>query len=321
MTFKAPVPTPPGLWRRVPPAIFPSIMGLFGLGLAWRRGAQVFALPAGIGEVILGAVSLLFVFALLAYVVKLVRRPAVIADELRILPGRAGVATMVLSIYLLSMTLHPYSASAAHAVLVAGFAVHAVLVVLLVHQFVTGPVEQRRVTPIWHLSYVGFIIGALAASGFEYYLLTLLLFIATALIAALIWSVSLEQMIKETVPAPLRPLLAVHLSPVALLGLVANALELDAVAMGCAGVAALMVAWLVLRARWLTESGFSALWGAFTFPLAATASLWLVLGGIWRWPGGVALVAATLIVPAIAFKVIKLWPGGQLAMKTNAAIA
>ena len=236
MKFKAPAPTPPGLWRRVPPAVFPSIMGLFGLGLAWRRGADVFVLPRGIAEAILGAVALLFVFALLAYSVKLIRRPSVIVEELRILPGRAGVAAMVLSIYLLSMTLAPYAPAVAQAILVAGFSVHAALVVLLVHQFVTGPAEQRRVTPIWHLSYVGFIIGALAATVFEFYILSLVLLIATALIAALIWSVSLEQVIKETVPAPLRPLLAIHLSPVALIGLVAAALELEAVAMGCAGV-------------------------------------------------------------------------------------
>ncbi len=321
MTFKPPAPTPPGLWRRVPPAVFPSIMGLFGLGLAWRRGTDVFVLPRGIAETILGAVSLLFVFALLAYAVKLMRRPSVIVDELRILPGRAGVVTMVLSVYLLSITLAPYSAVVAQAVLVAGFSAHAALVVLLVHQFVTGPAEQRRVTPVWHLSYVGFIIGALAATVFEFYILALFLFVATALIAALIWSVSLEQVIKETVPAPLRPLLAIHLSPVALLGLVAAALELDAIAMGLAGVAALMLIALVARAPWLTEAGFSALWGAFTFPLAATASLWLTVGGLWRWPGGIALIAATLIVPAIAFKVVRLWAGGQLAVKTNAATA
>lgn len=321
MTFKPPAPTPPGLWRRVPPAIFPSIMGLFGLGLAWRRGTDVFVLPRGIAETILGAVALLFVFAFLAYSVKVIRRPSVIVEELRILPGRAGVVTMVLSLYLLSITLAPYSAVVAQAILVAGFSVHAALVVLLVHQFVTGPAEQRRVTPIWHLSYVGFIIGAQAATLFEFYVLSLVLFVATALIAALIWSVSLEQVIKETVPAPLRPFLSIHLAPVALLGLVAAALELDAVAMGCAGIAALMMVVLVARVLWLTEAGFSALWGAFTFPLAATANLWLTVGGIWRWPGGIALVAATLIVPAIAFRVVRLWAGGQLAVKTNAAIA
>lgn len=34
MAFKPPAPTPKGLWRRTPPAIFPVMLGLLGLGLA-----------------------------------------------------------------------------------------------------------------------------------------------------------------------------------------------------------------------------------------------------------------------------------------------
>ena len=36
---------------------------------------------------------------------------------------------------------------------------------------------------------------------------------------------------------------------------------------------------------------------------------------------GAMLVAATLIVPLIALRIFKLWPGGKLAAKTNAAEA
>lgn len=321
MAFKPPAPTPPGLWRRVPPAIFPAVMGLFGLGLAWRRGAAALGLPAGIGEAILGAVTLLFLFGLLAYAVKLLRRPSVLAEDLRILPGRAGVAAMVLCLYLLSITLAPYGAPLARAVLWAGFAVHLGFVLVLGRQLLAGPPEQRRVTPVWHLSFVGFIIGALAATAVEVYLLALALFFATALVAALVWAASAEQAMKETVPAPLRPLLAIHLAPLALFGLVADALDLEAVALGAAGIAVLVVLWLVVGLRWLTEAGFSALWGAFTFPIAATANLWLSLGGHWLVPGAVALAAATLVILPIGWKVIALWARGQLAIRTNAATA
>lgn len=321
MAFKPPAPTPPGLWRRTPPAVFPAIMGLFGLGLAWRRAAAAFDAPAEAGEVILGAVTLLFLFAAMAYAAKLLRRPAVLADDLRILPGRAGVAALVLCIYLLSMTALPYAVGVARLLLSLGLALHAGFVAVQLYVFATGPAAQRRVTPVWHLSFVGFVIGALAAAGLGQTGLALILFGLTALGAAFIWAVSLEQIVREDVPAPLRPLLAIHLSPVALLGLVAAALGLQAVALGCAGVAALLLGWMVLRALWLTEAGFSALWGAFTFPLAATASLWLVLGGAWLWPGLAALALATVVIPPIAWKVMQAWARGQLAVKTNAAVA
>lgn len=320
MAFHPPAPTPPGLWRRTPPAIFPVIMGLFGLGLAWRRAAEPLGVPGDAGEAILGAVTLLFLFGTLAYVAKVIRRPRVVADDLRILPGRAGLAAGVLCVYLLSMTALPYDAGAARMILDAGLALHAAFVVLLLYVFATGPAAQRRVTPVWHLSFVGFIIAALAATGLQQYGLALILFAATAIMAAFIWAVSLEQIVREDVPAPLRPLLAIHLSPVALLGLVSAALEFEAVALGCAGVAALLVGWMAVRVRWLTEAGFSALWGAFTFPLAATASLWLTLGGVWLWPGIAALALATIVVPAIAWKIIQAWARGQLAVRTNAAV-
>jgi hypothetical protein len=165
MAFHPPAPTPPGLWRRTPPAIFPVIMGLFGLGLAWRRAAASLGAPADAGEAILGAVTLLFLFATLAYVAKMLRRPKVVADDLRILPGRAGLAAGVLCVYLLSMTALPYDAGAARMILDAGLALHTAFVVLLLYVFATGPAAQRRVTPVWHLSFVGFIIAALAATG------------------------------------------------------------------------------------------------------------------------------------------------------------
>ena len=321
MAFKPPAPTKPGLWRRTPPALFPPVMGLFGLGLAWRRAAEVAGVPSGIGEAILGAVTLLYLFALLAYCGKLLRRPAVIVEDLRILPGRAGIGTMVLCLYLLSLTVNTYAAGAALGLLYVAFAVHAGFVLLLVYVFATGPAEQRRVTPVWHLNFVGFIIGGLAAVATGLIGTALVVLGITALIAVAIWAVSLEQIVKEAVPAPLRPLLAIHLAPAALLGLVAHGLEFEAVSQLFAVLAVLLVAALALRGVWLTAAGFSPLWGAFTFPMAAAASLWLALGGVWHWPGVGLLALATLAIPVIAFRILRLWAGGQLAVKTNAATA
>ncbi len=321
MAFKPPAPTKPGLWRRTPPALFPPVMGLFGLGLAWRRATEVAGVPAGIGEAILGAVTLLYLFALLAYGAKMLRRPVVVAEDLRILPGRAGVGTMVLCLYLLSLTIVPYAADAALGLLYAAFVIHGAFVLVLIYVFATGPAEQRRVTPVWHLNFVGFIIGGLAANALGLDIAALIVLGVTALVAVAVWAVSADQMVKESVPPPLRPLLAIHAAPAALLGLVAKGLEFHSVALLFAVLAAILVAFLALRALWVTAAGFSPLWGAFTFPAAAVASLWLALGGFWHWPGVVLLALSTLAIPVIAFRILRLWAGGQLATKTNAATA
>ncbi len=136
-----------------------------------------------------------------------------------------------------------------------------------------------------------------------------------------IWTLSLQQFSRETVPAPLRPLLAIHLAPAALLGSVAAGLGGEAIAQVFALLSALMLAVLVVRGPWLLAGGFSPLWGALTFPLAASATLWLSLGGVWRIPGGIVLVLATLVIPPIATRIYKMWAKGDLALKTGASIA
>jgi len=320
MAFKPPPPRP-ALFRGTPPAIFPAILGLFGLGLGWRRGADAFGLPAELGDVILGAVTALYLFALAAYLRKLAARPGVLAEDLRILPGRAGVGAMVLCLYLLAAAWLPVGAGIAAAILWAGLAAHAAFLAVLIPVLLTGPAEQRRVTPVWHLNFVGFILAGVTAPALGLAGLGTVILWATGAMAAAIWAESARQFLAASVPAPLRPLLAIHLAPAAMLGLVAAGLGLAPVAQAFAVLAAILLAALVASARWLLAAGFSPFWGAFTFPLAATASLWLTLGGDWRIPGGLALVAATLIVPWIAFRVLQLWARGQLGPRTNAAVA
>jgi len=63
------------------------------------------------------------------------------------------------------------------------------------------------------------------------------------------------------------------------------------------------------------------MWGTFTFPPVAYAGAGLILGGAWAVTGGIALMAALGVVPTIAYRVLKLWPAGTLAARTNAAEA
>lgn len=314
-------------FQRMPPAVFPVIMGLFGLGIALRRGADAIGYPVAIAEIILGAVSLLWVFATLGYLAKLSQRPAVIMEDLAILPGRAGLAAMSLGMSLLSVTLLPYSSGAATAVMFGALGLHLVLAVLIVLALRRGPDEGRQVTPVWHLSFVGFIIAAVAAAPLGFTELAVGILWTTCLIALCIWAVSIVQLVKRVPPAPLRPLLAIHLSPAALFGTVALALGMPMVAIGFAVLGGAILLAMIATARWITESGFSALWGAFTFPLAAYASLLLALGSaagqnsVWVWAGIAVLTAAIGIVPAIALKVLQAWTKGTLATKTNAATA
>lgn len=321
MAFKAPTPTPKGLWRRTPPAIFPPVLGLLGLALGWRRGEGEFALPTGLADMFIGAVTLLALFAVLTYVVKFARRPAVVLEDLRILPGRAGLAAGVLTLYLLAAAIGPLAPSEARPILLLGLGVHLLFNIAVIWTFAKGPAEQRRVNPVWHLTFTGWIVGAMVAQSLGLPQLGKVLFVVALVAGVAIWAASARQFQRESVPAPLRPLLAIHLSPAALFGTVAAGMGAANLAQAFAIIAAVLLAIMVLKARWLLESGFSPMWGALTFPVAATANCWLAVGGVWRLPGALMLIAATLMIIPIAAKIFKLWAKGQLAVKTNAAIA
>lgn len=304
---------------RTPPAIFPPVMGLFGLGLAWRRGMEATGLPGGIAEALLGAVSLLYLFSLGAYLAKVWQRPGVVADDLKVLPGRAGLAAANLSGVLLAAALVPYAPGLALGVLGVALACHAALGLWVLRQYLTGPEEVRVITPVWHLIFVGYILAPLALVPLGHGdAATVILFVAMV-VAALIYAVSASQLVRRIPPAPLRPLLAIHLAPVSLFATVSAMLGLQGLAMAFAGLAAVVLLALLGFARWITQAGFSALWGAFTFPAAACASAFLALG--WAVPGLLMLAAASAIVLPVAVKVMQAWAKGGLGPKTNAAQA
>lgn len=315
-------PTPaPGPFRRTPPMVFLALIGLFALGLAWRKAALVLALPNGLVETYLGAVTLLWLGAAAAYVGKIARRPGVIRDELVTIPGRVGLSSAVLSVYFVAVVVVAYRPVLAWTVLYAGFALHIALALVLIGVMRRGPPEARGVTPAWQLSFTGFIVGGLGAAGLHLPGLATALVYAAIPVAIAIWAISLWQLVQRSPPAPLRPLLALHLGPASLLSTVATLQHHSWLGTAFAILGAAILLALMVALRWIMASGFTAFWGAFAFPLAAYANALLTLGGAWQAAGAVMLAAATVVILPISVRILRAWPGGDLAAKTNAATA
>ena len=318
-------PRKPKLFARTPPAIFPSILGLLGLGLAARRGADVLGLAAtplgGLVEVALGALMVLWLLATVALTTKGVRRFGVLAEDMRVLPGRAGLAAATMTAMAAAAVLVPYAPWLAAPLAMAALVAHGVMAAILVLALRAMPPEARGVSPAFHLAFVAFILGAVPLAQLGYGQTATVIFWVTLTVATVIWVISLAQLVRSIPPAPLRPLMAIHVAPAALFSVVAGELGMGQLATGFAGLGMVMFLGLVAAARWLPVAGFTPLWGAFTFPLTALATALLALGGSWELPGIVLLALALGIVPWIAWNVLKLWPGNKLAIKTNAAEA
>jgi tellurite resistance protein len=116
-------------------------------------------------------------------------------------------------------------------------------------------------------------------------------------------------------------LLALHLFPAAVLGLVAQGLDFGRSAQVLAVVAAVQLLALAASARWLLQSGYTPFLGALTYPLAACAALFLALEGPWNGAGLLLLLTATMGGLPIVYRLMQDWMKGRLAQQTNAAEA
>ncbi|MGL4236330.1 tellurium resistance protein [Tabrizicola sp.] len=314
-------PRRPALFAKTPPAIFPPILGLLGLAIAVRLALLELGLDAGPGDLLAGVAVALWVFATTAYLGKLARRPGVVLDDLRVLPGRSGLAAMTMGGMASATLIAAYAQGLAAGLMLVALAGHAVLAGLLVRLLWSLEPAGRAVNPTWHLSFVGFIVAAPAAVALGWSVLAETLFWATLPVALGIWAMSGLQALRHVPPAPLRPLLAIHAAPAALLATVAALLGRAELAMGFVTAGAVYAFMLLVLAGWIGAAGVTALWGAFTFPLAALAVAMLVTGGVWQAPGLVLVLVGLVAIPAILWWVLKRWPGGKLAAVTNAAEA
>ncbi len=312
--------------RSTPPALFPPILGFFATGLLLRSFGQALGgqgaakAVAAFAEVWLGAGVMLLAGVLAAYVAKLFLRPGTLLEDLRILPGRTGVAAALVASYCAAAALAPYAMALATGVVLVALVAHVGLIALLAGMLLNGPPEGRQVSPTWHLIFMGFIVAPFALIPLGFSTLAGGLLSIGVLGIGIIWLLALPKALRT--PAPLRPTLAIHLAPASVFA--ANFTALGFPALGLAfGLWALVLAVLLLaRLRWLTEAGFSPFWGAFTFPLAAFGQAALrTLGPPGLWLGAVVAVAAVIIVPWIGARIFRMWPSGLLAQRTNAAVA
>lgn len=314
-------PRRPALFAKVPPAVFPPILGLLGLAFALRLALEWIGQPRDAADLVAGVAVALWAFAVLAYLAKIARRPGVVVDDLRVLPGRSGLAASSMGGMAASALVAPHQPELAMGLLVAALLAHLLLAVLLARLLLSLPPASRAVNPTMHLSFVGFIVGAPAAMALGWVPLAQTLFWATLPVAIGIWGASAMQVLRVMPPAVLRPLLAIHVAPAGLLATVATLLDKDEIAQILLMFGTLCTLILAVYIRWICEAGITPLWSAFTFPLAAITTAMLVNANGWQLPG-LGLAAVALIAnPLILLWVLKRWPGGRLATVTNAAEA
>lgn len=289
-------------------ALFPPLFGVFGLGLVWRTAASW-----PVGEVILLVASVLYLFCLGGYVSVVRAAPGKLWATLHQIPGRSGVAAISLSIMVSSAAAHSYSEVAAEILLVTGLCLHVLLSFAVARVLLEGNWDQRKITPVWHLTFVGYIVASVGAFPLGWDGLVLALLILTAPVAAGVIVVSLWQVSRGLMPPVLRPMLAIHLAPFCLFGYAAVGLGMEGLALIMLYMAIAAFLLLILFLRFLTQAGFGPAWGSFTFPLAAFVNLLQQYDGFYLESfAALTLWFATFAILGILGGILRLWLRGAL---------
>ena len=306
----------------VPAGFFGIVLGLAGLGNAWRAAHQVWRAPALVGEALMAIAALVWAVVLALFVLKWIFARAQALEEAEhpvqcCFIGLAGVATMLIGLAAL-----PYSRSAAEVLIGAGAAFTVAFALWRTGALWHGGRDPGATTPVLYLPTVaGGFVMAVAASALGHPDWGQLAFGGAFFSWLAIESVLLHRLYTAaTLPAALRPTLGIQLVPpavgaLAYLGVSGGAADLIAHALlGYALLQALLLARLL---PWILQQPFAASYWAFSFGVCALATAPLRMAGngdhraiAFLAPG--LFVGANIVVGVLAFATLRLAARGRL---------
>ena len=272
------------------------VLGLSGLGQAWRIAARLWGMPALIGEGVLLLAGLVWLALIISYVRQAVQHPAIARNEFLHPVQGSTPALLAISTLLIVLAVEPYSQPFAWTLAIAGISWHLAFSLWHTGALWQGGRDALDTAPTLYLPTVAgnftsaAALGALGHPDWGWLFLGAGMFSWLALESLIIqrlWN-------PKAVPAAQRPLLGIQFAPP-----VVCAMAWLILAPGSSDHWLLML-WgyglfqLLLGIRlgaWLGEQPFAPSYWAYTFGIAAAtvSGLKLALAGV--------AVAQTLSIP------------------------
>lgn len=307
---------------RVPASFFAMVMGLGGLGAAWRAASRAYGVSPWLADGLLAVATALWVALLAAQVAKALKAPARLRAELEH-PVQGSLAALApASLLLLAPGLSVHAPGVAPVLFWIGAAGAVAIALYAMGRWLTVPMEVKEVTPAMYLPLVvGSLLAAAAAAAAGRTDEGWLFFGAGVVSWLVLAAVLLGRYVSAgELPAALRPLLALELAPPALALVAWQALDgpaPDTTSRALLGYALFVALLLVRLAGRLRGVAFAPVWWAFTFPVTAlaTGALRQSVAAPASVAGALALplfVAANGIVAVIAFRTVTALSRGDL---------
>ena len=293
---------------KLPAAFFGAVMGLVGLGLAWRSAARVFGVPPLIGELILALGAAAFVLLAAFYIAKIVRAPGAVLAEL-MHPGQSSFfGTISISFVLLGAAALPWSGPLADLLWAIGVALQAVLILVVFRNWIVHPMQFDHIHPGWFILMVGIVVGVPAGVALEHHELSWACLAAGTLAAVTLYPIILFRLFFHTpLPPLLRPTLFILIAPPALIFNAYYSLnggQLDAFAHGLFFAGLFFTILVLSLPRLFLGLPFAVSWWAYTFPLDAMTSAALAYHAKIGQPASGAIAAALLALTSAIVAIV-----------------
>ncbi len=301
---------------RVPASFFSIVLGLAGLGVAWRAAGRAYGVSDWLADALLAVSAALFLGVLAAQVVRALR--GALRAELEHPISGSLAALGPASLLLLAAGISAHARDVALVLFWIGAVGQVAIGVWLVGRWLLAPADPRVVTPALHLPALGNLVAGIAAGAVGRVDAGWLFFGAGVVLWLVVAAALLDRYVSAgELPAAVRPLLALEIAPPAAALLAWQSLEggapdtVSRMLLGFALFQALVVARLLGRLR---EVPFSQFYWAFAFPLSALAAGALRQSA--AAPGSVAgALALPLFIVANAAVAAIAWQTGVAASR------
>ena len=275
MTAASPVPAEgrSGAWlEHVPAPLFAVVMGVCGLGLAWRKAHAVLHVPAHVSNAALIAAAAVFLALTALYAAKAVRYPQAVAAEFQN-PIRANFfPAFSISILLLSRAALSIGPQTAFALWSVGAAIHLAFTLHLLKRWIVRNHDIHHSNPAWFIPVVGNLLVPLTGAPLGHVEVSWFFFSIGIVFWVILFTIVFYRIVfHDQLPAKFVPTLFILVAPPAI-----GFISYEALTGGIDPFArilfyfALFLGLLVLTmAKQFLAVPFAVSWWAYTFPLDA----------------------------------------------------
>ena len=294
----------------VPASFFAIVLGIIGLGSAWRDAVRLWSLPSVVAEAIMFVGAAVWVVVLLLYAANWIWAREQVRAELEHPIHCCFFALVPISALLMVLAVLPYSRAAAVALFAVGTVGQLIFAVYRTGRVWQGGADPAAVTPVLYLPAVaGSLVTAVVAGALGFVELGRLFFGAGIFSWLALESIIVRRFyLDPPMPPALRPGIGLQLAPPAVGAVAYLSITVgrpDIIAEALLGYGLLHGLVLARLLPWIARQPFAASYWAFSFGVAAMAiaALRLVERGI-EAPPFVALAAALFVIANVVIGAI-----------------